>query len=238
MDDIIEIVEITPDLAQQKPVTADKKPEFPSPDFDQVYRLAPDAKTRVRTLALPPDYWAALLKVNGKRSVQHIADALHTAPATSALLLDQLMLMGLVRSTDAVTLQEHLKSTQTTSKTGNDTTTPVQTASIEEEKVTPPTPPQPEAPPTPTATGPRSLYCLMQLISKGQTRKRDIELKVYQIFTAVPKQMFLDAGIHSFLFIDDQTEITHPPLIQALTAETQRVLGRDISKDLKRCMAA
>lgn len=243
MDDIIEIVEITPDPVKPEPVmaasaTTDKKPELPSPGFDAVYRLAPDAKTRVRTLTLPSQYWAALLKVNGKRSVQNIAEAISTTPETIAFLLDRLMLMGLVRAADAVTLQEHIKSTRETDLASNDATTTVPADTIQEDNVAPQAPTLPEAQTHLADTGPRSLYCLMQLIRKGQTRKRVTELRVYQIFTAVPRQMFLDAGINSFLFIDDETEITHPPLIQALAAETQRVLGRDISKDLKRCMAA
>lgn len=206
-------------------------------DGGAVYRLATDAKTRVRSLRLRPALWDCLLKVNGRRDAANIAAELER-PLTDVLDdLDRLSLIGVVREPGAVSLQEHLypRST-TTSKAKTSTEAPI--------AVEPTSTAGHEHPADTTVEEncigpqPRSLQCLLRLIRTRHASSRHAELAIYRIFTAVPRSLFESAGIRSFLFIDDATVVTDPELLRALVAETRNQLGVDVCPELRRCLAA
>ncbi|MCP5352587.1 MAG: hypothetical protein H6926_05295 [Chromatiales bacterium] len=246
MDNFVEIVEL--DGYPNRPDRADDHDIGPATgllaDGKAIYRLAVDAKTRVRNLRLRSALWDCLLKVNGRRDAATIATELQRPLAEVLHDLDRLSLLGIIHEPDAISLQQHLYPN-------------AGPAARPEQKPAMPstTSPEPNPAPTPIATpspetradtrsadchmpSRRSLQCLLRLIRDRHGSGRHTELAVYRIFTAIPRRMFADAGISSFLFIDETTEITDAELMRALIDETRKQLRLDVCPEMQRCLAA
>ena len=226
MENIVEIIEV-------EQSSADIPDTLPTTGASIIYRITPEAKARTRELILNKTMWQCLVLVNGKRNIEKIAQEANLSLDTTRECLSRLELMNLVCELDAISLQTFIA---TRNQTG-DRSTP-DNGAMHTEQVSAGGLAEIDTAADCTKPTRRSLNCLLKLVRSRCSKKRYSELTVYRIFTGVPRELFLRAGIDSFLFIDDRTQVQDPDLFKALVSETKRVLGVDVCAELAQCSHA
>ncbi|MGB0723418.1 MAG: hypothetical protein ACPGU7_13590 [Gammaproteobacteria bacterium] len=219
---------------------------------DTVFRLNPDVREQLGRIRLPVHCWRLLQQINGRRDVAAVAAQLNATPSQLHADFQRLLCQGLIIESDAMSLEQFRKlprPDQPTPAAGAGNSTAEETvpgAKTEPSDDTAPDNPAPAAAEVSKSPAdqvdslvghPRLLACLMDQVRRSRGGGRRGELAVYLMFTRVPAELFRNAGLRSYLYVDEDTRIEDPRLTARLMREAELIVGRALAPAITTCLA-
>lgn len=240
-DAFLEIVEVDPSTAKvsgKAGTGADTGNPLPT-GYHPVYLLRAKAKELLNSARLPARCWELLHRVDGKRDLLQLARAVEESPEVVANDCHRLVSMGFLIEADAISYEEfrgrRRRSKPSATHTMDAAEPAVTTAQESAAEVAIRSPARLAES---VAEHPQMLATLMRLVRDARGGGRRGDLAVYLMFTRVPAELFREAGLRSFLYVDESTELKHKALAQRLLKEAELIVGHSVGEELAMQLAA
>lgn len=264
MDSFIELIEdnipsSTATVPTAPETTGDTTPANLPHGADK-FRLQAAQQGLLKRIHLPARLWQLLHKIDGKRDVSALAESLDAPFAQVQADCLRLLYLGVIVEQDAIDLRGFLQTRNTPSEpTASETQTsaplPINNdaevadadadatameAPLDEAGIVEPTPIPVSVGSTVAAadSDPDLLGCLIRSVREARGGGRRGELAVYLMLTRVPSSLYRDAGLKSFLYVDEFTRISHAGLAQRLVLEAETLVGAQLHERMNRCRQA
>lgn len=219
---IIEIIDLDATAANPTPITNPDTAGLPKHHTNWV--ICDDFAERVTHLQLPETAWQLLTHITNPTANSNADIDLDLSTYTHWTAI--LSCAGIIRHRDSMSyqaFQSSKKSNYLPVNTIADQQTPTS-------QMTNPIKPDLTAVEVPAAC----LKTLSDFLTTHKGMGSLARLTMYRIFSQVPRQLFIQEGITSFMFVGDTTEVKSPALRSALIEATEKVLGTTAREELEK----